>query len=75
MSAENNSPKAVFPSFTPISDGEISTPQRRRSDRVCAHCDLPIGGAQFSVGLKSGRNLHIECYLHIYQHATDSPTA
>lgn len=74
MSTDNTTPK-VLSSFIPLSEQEPEIPQRRRSDRVCALCQLPFGKSQFSVGLRSGRNLHLECYLRIYQRAADTPAA
>ena len=53
MSADGNPPKAVPPLFIPL----------RRSYRICALCDLPVGDSQFCVVLKSGGRLHFDCYL------------
>ena len=74
MSAEKHPTKAALTPFGPQLEQKSSTPQRRRSDYVCSHCDLPIGGS-FSVHLNSGRNLHLDCYLSIYQRPVESPVA
>ena len=74
MSAENHPQKAAPLPFASQSEQKSSAPQRRRSDYVCAHCDLPIGRL-FSVGLKSGRNLHLDCYLNIHQRTVENSVA
>lgn len=53
MSADENPPKAALPPSIPL----------RRSYRICALCDLPIGESQLCVVLKSGGRLHFDCYL------------
>lgn len=54
MSADGNPPKAAPPLFIP----------QRRSYRICALCELPVGESQFCVVLKSGGRLHFDCYLN-----------
>jgi len=68
MSDETKTPKTVRTPFILSSEQMAKVPQRRWYDHVCAHCELPIGESQFCIGLKSGRSLHLDCYLTIYQH-------
>ena len=64
MSADGNvkialSPSAAVPAKKP--SASVNVPQVKR---VCGFCQLPLG-AQPPVLLKSGRSLHLECYLLI----------
>lgn len=74
MSADGSKPKAPPSLPTQPSQQRPATPLRRRSDRICVSCELPIGESEFSVGLRSGRSLHLDCYLSLYQHG-DRPAA
>jgi len=64
MSADGNAPKGVPPLYIPLLP----------ANRFCALCELPIGESEFSVGLSTGRSLHLNCYLSLHQHG-DQPAA
>lgn len=39
--------------------------QRQQDERTCAFCEHPISRSQTPVLLKSGKSLHLDCYLRM----------
>jgi len=66
MSTEGKAAKSPLTPFISSSEPMAQVSQRRWYDQLCVHCELPIGESQFSIGLRSARSLHLDCYLAIY---------
>ena len=72
MSADGNVKFTLSPLSTVIAKKpsvSVSTPQLRRP---CGFCELPIG-EQPPVLLKSGRSVHLECYLLMRKRSATKP--